>query len=215
MRCLLPLLLLAVTPVSADLLLNYNGFYGRMKKLQQPEYSDITLAFALTGEKTGAPCRFYSIKLISDIHDITLDMAGNGEISLPYDQALKDSNAVLQVLQADNVEACQVQFRLRSRMRLPTELSVTQLAHYRSQFDLLLDDMAGLGKYWLPQVSGVIVEFADTVQLPVMQPDNAAVTQCMEKRCHIRLNQALPDNSSWLFQQRPAYLLPLIDASAD
>ena len=215
MRCVLPLLLLLSMPAFADLQLNYNGFYGWMKKLQQAEYSDITLTFALLGERSGQPCRFYSLKLQSDQHDINLDTAGNGEISLPYDEALKNSNAVLSVQQADNAEPCQVQFRLRSRMRLPTELSVKQLAHYRSQFDLLLDEMAGLGKYWLPEVSGVIVEFAETAQLPMLQPDNAAVTQCMEKRCHIRLNQALPDNSSWLFQQRPAYLLPLIDASAD
>ena len=78
MRFLLPLALLMSAPVSADLLLNYNGFYGRMKKLQQPEYSDITLAFALTGESSGKPCQFYRIKLVSDQHDMTLDMAGNG-----------------------------------------------------------------------------------------------------------------------------------------
>uniref|UniRef100_A0A486XTM7 DUF2987 domain-containing protein n=1 Tax=Rheinheimera sp. BAL341 TaxID=1708203 RepID=A0A486XTM7_9GAMM len=215
MRFLMSLALLVSAPVSADLVLNYNGFYGRMKKLQQPEYSDITLAFALTGETSGKPCQFYSIKLLSDQHDIVLDMAGNGEISLPYDEALKNSNAILQVLQADNVEACQVQFRLRSRMRLPTELSLSQLSHYRSQFDLLLDDMAGLGKYWLPEVNGLIVEFADTVAPPTMTQENAEVTQCSANRCYIRLDTALPQDSKWLFQQRPSYVLPLIDSRAN
>jgi hypothetical protein len=213
MRFLLLLALLIAAPVSADLLLNYNGFYSRMTTLQQPEYSDITLAFALTGERTGNACQFYRIQLVSDRHNLTLDTAANGEISLPYDEALKNSNAVLQVLQADNVEPCQVQFRLRSRMRLPAQLSLSLLTHYRSQFDLLLDDMAGLGKYWLPPVSGVIVEFAEDVAMPDLTPAQQAVTQCSAKRCTILLKSGLPADSQWRFNQRPSYLLPFISAA--
>ena len=137
-------------------------------------------------------------------------MAGNGEISLPYDEALKHSNAVLKVLQADNVEPCQIQFRLRSRMRLAPELSLSQLQHYRSQFELLLDDMAGVGKYWLPEVSGVIVEFSDVITVPQMSQDSANITQCSDKRCYIQLDASLPADSHWLFSQRPSYILPLI-----
>ena len=211
---ILPLLVLAM-PAHADLQLHYNGFYGRMKKLQQPEYSDITLAFALIGERSGQPCRFYSLKLLSDKHDISLDTAGNGEISLPYDEALKNSNAVLRVQQADNAEPCQVQFRLRSRMRLPVTLDYSTLIHYQSQFDLLLDDMAGISKHWLPDVSGVIVEFADSVAAPQMTSAAAEVTQCSEKRCVIRLNISMAADSSWQFSQRPVYLLPLIDSATE
>jgi len=211
MRYMLPVLLMLSAPASADLLLNYNGFYNRMKKLQQPEYSDITLAFALTGERSGQPCKYYSLGLKSDLHDIALDIAGNGEISLPYDEALKDSNAVLEVLQADNAEPCQVQFRVRSRMRLANELTLSQLQHYRSQFELLLDDMAGLSKYWLPDVSGVIIEFADDVVIPQLDDAIAAATRCQARRCFIDLSGGLPSDSRWQFSQRPSYLLPLIN----
>lgn len=211
MRNLMLLLLVLSAPASADLLLNYNGFYNRMKKLQQPEYSDITLAFALTGTRTGQACKYYSLGLKSDRHDIALELAGNGEINLPYDEALKDSNAILEVLQADNAEPCQVQFRLRSRMRLANDLSLAQLQHYRSQFDALLDDMAGLSKYWLPDVTGVIVEFADDVTMPQLDAATLAVTQCQAKRCLVHLNSKLPEDSRWLFNQRPSYLLPLIN----
>jgi hypothetical protein len=215
MRYVAPLVLLLSAPVSADLLLNYNSFYQRMKKLQQPQYSDITLAFALTGERSGQACKYYGLGLKSDQHDIALDIAGNGEISLPYDEALKDSNAILQVLLADNAEPCQVQFRLRSRMRLATELTLQDAQHYRSQFDLLLDDMAGVSKYWLPDVAGVIAEFADTVTPPQMTSAAAAVTQCSEKRCIIRLSTDLAADTNWQFSQRPLYLLPLIDSATD
>ncbi|MEH8020853.1 MULTISPECIES: DUF2987 domain-containing protein [Rheinheimera] len=214
MRFLLSLLLLLATPVSADLMMNYNGFYARMKKLQQPEYSDITLAFALIGERSGQPCRFYSLKLVSDRHDIALDIAGNGEISLPYDEALKDSNAILTVLQADNAEPCQIQFKLRSRMRLNTSLELATVQHYQRQFTLLLDDMAGFSKRWLPAVEGVIVEFAEDTTTPQMPITAADVTRCDARRCYIRLTTPLlPAATNWQFNQRPQYILPLIGSS--
>lgn len=214
MRSFMPLMLLLCAPASADLVLNYHGFYNRMKKLQQPEYSDITLAFALIGERSNKACKYYSLGLKSAVHDIKLDIAGNGEINLPYDETLKDNNAMLEVLQADNAEPCQVQFRLRSRMRLANGLSLAELQHYRSQFDLLLDDMAGLSKYWLPAVTGVIVEFADDVVMPQLDDATAAVTRCQAKRCLIDLSRQLPSDSSWHFSQRPSYLLPLITGNA-
>lgn len=215
MRIVLLAALLGAAPASADLMMNYNGFYARMKKLQEPEYSDITLAFALTTAQSGVACKPYSIKLVSAEHDLPVDIAGNGELSLPYDEALKNSNAVLTVLQADNAEPCQVQFRLRSRMRLAKTLTADTLQHYRSQFDLLLDDMAGLGKYWLPDVKGVIAEFAEDVQLPQLSDAQRAVTLCQQNRCHIILDDSVSEQDSWPFSQRPLYLLPLIDASAD
>ncbi len=210
MRFALLLCALVATPVYADLQLHYNGFYGRMKKLQQPEYSDITLAFALVGLRSGQPCRYYSVKLLSDKHDISLDTAGNGEISLPYDEALKNANAILSVFQADNAEPCQVQFRLRSRMRLPMTLDYATLAHYQRQFDLLLDDMAGLGKYWLPDVAGVIVQLADDSVTFELNQAAQGITQCEKARCEITLDGAKTAPAQWQFSQRPLYLLPLM-----
>lgn len=207
--------LLLTMPAVADLQLNYNGFYGRMKKLQQPQYSDITLAFALTGVHSGKACRFYSLKLLSDQHDIAVDIAGNGELSLPYDEALKDSNAVLLLRQADNAEACQVEMRLRSRMRLPSSLDIATLQHYQQQFELLLDDMAGISKYWLPDVHGVIVEFTTAAAAVDIEAAPAGSTNCSGKRCYIQLNDNMPANSRWSFNERPAYLLPLLQSNAD
>ncbi|MDP5143348.1 DUF2987 domain-containing protein [Rheinheimera baltica] len=213
MRFILLSLLLWGPPAFADLVMSYHGFYGRMKKLQQPEYSDITLAFALTGERSGKPCKFYSLKLVSDQHDFDVDIAGNGEISLPYDEALKNANAVLTVLQADNSEPCQVQFRLRSRMRLPSDISIETLLHYRHQFKQLLDDMAGVSKYWLPDVIGVIVEFPQAAIAVDLSNEQSDVTLCEANRCNIELVDTLPVNIQWRFAARPSYLLPLLQGS--
>ena len=215
MRVVFILLLLFSTSATADLVLNYNGFYARMKMLQQPEYSDITLAFALTSLQDGSACKFYSLKLISQQHDIALELSDDAEIMLPYDEALKNANATLQVLQADNASPCQIEMRVRSRIRLPQQLTLQQLQHFRTQFELLLDDMAGLSKYWLPDVTGVIAEFNDTPMLLDAPPAVVAATECTAHRCAINVDTlSAQPQSSWTFSQRPRYLLPLIASSA-
>ena len=213
MRILVVLAFLAM-PVSADLQLNYSGFYGRMKKLQQPEYSDITLAFALIEQQSGQRCRYTDIRLQSQEHDMRIDMAANDELSLPYDESIKNSNAILHVMQADNMPACQIQFRIRSRMRLPLELSLEQLQHYQQQFDLLLDDMAGLGKYWLPDVTGVILQFANDAVVADYSAGAAKNTHCQQARCNIELHNLTDEPYQWRFDQRPLYILPLIGETA-
>lgn len=210
------LFLLALTlsfTAKADLHMAYNGFFARMKKVQQPQYSDITLTFALQGITSAESCRYYSLKLISDIHDVSLDTAANGEISLPYDEEMKNSNAILQVLQADNAEACQIQFRLRSKMRLPLNVDNNVMEHYRAQFDALLDDMAGLGRYWLPEVTGVIVQLHSQDSLTEMNKAASAVTDCKQLRCTVGLSQLNGKAASWQFSQRPHYVQPLISPS--
>ena len=204
-------LLIFSIPASADLVLNYNGFYNRIKKLQQPEYSDLTMAFALVQVKSSQPCKFYSLKLVSQEHDINLQMLGD-EINLPYDEALKHANAMLQVLQADNAAPCQLEMRLRSRMRLPAKLSFKKVAHYRNQFDVLLDDMAGVSKYWLPEVTGVIAEFSLAPKLENADANVIAATTCEGTRCLIRL-ASLTEDATWPFNQRPRFLLPLMEKS--
>jgi hypothetical protein len=209
MRYLMTLVFFAA-PVSADLLLNYNGFFGRMKTLQQPGYSDITLAFALTETGSSTPCQFYRLRLVSPEHDIPLDIAANGEISLPYDETLKHSNALLEVLQADNVPPCQVEFRLRSRLRLAKELPLNQLQHFRRQFNTVLHDLAGISKYWLPEVNGVIAVFNQPPDVLPLSEAAANAIQCQGLRCTVWLDNTLPEDSRWQFSQRPAYLLPLM-----
>lgn len=208
--------------VKADFELSYDSFYRKMTKLQQAQYSDITLGFALLQSDSGQSCRYDSLQLISDIHQIPVSLAGNGEMNLPYDEALKDSKAKLILRQPPGSAPCELQFRLRSRLPLPSTLTLAMLQHYRNQFEVLLDDMAGLSRYWLPDVSGVIVQFAATANnnnasngffteaQSALTEQQQQVTQCVQQHCRINLMQYTADNGSWTFSQRPVYLVPYI-----
>ncbi|CAM3807025.1 DUF2987 domain-containing protein [Rheinheimera salexigens] len=207
------LVLLFSVPAQATLMISYDSLYKKMKTLQKPEYSDLTLAFLLSNTQRNADCHYIDLRLTSDIHNMPLYLSANGEISLPFDEALKDSKARLILQQADNQARCELTLRLRSRMPLNATVKQQQLVHYQQQFSLVLADLAGsVSKRWLPEVQGVIIVFANNVtRLNSLSTDQQAVTKCQEQRCEIRLvdyNSAL--DLPWLLGEKPLYLLPLM-----
>lgn len=210
---ILMLVLLVSLPAQARLMISYDSLYQKMKTLQKPEFSDLTLAFLLSNSERQDECRFLELRLRSDIHNIPLFLFANGEINLPFDEALKDSKAKLILQQADNQASCELTLRLRSRMPLTATPTQQQLVHYQQQFTLVLTELAGsVSKRWLPKVEGVIVVFVNKYQTDnMLTAEQQAVTKCYDKRCEIRLvEDNLSLDSSWAFAQKPLYLLPLM-----
>lgn len=217
MRYLWCLGLLLAGPVAADTVFSYDGFYSRMKKAYKADYNDITMAFVLRKQGTADACDVIRVYLKSDIHFQDVSMAEGGEINLPYDEALKDSKANLIIEQADNVSACDLQFRIRSRMPLTANISVAQLKHYQQQFASLMSDLAGMGRYWMPAVSGVGLEFRQTQTMPVLSEQVLhEITDCEQQRCVIaldklKLSQEQWAEAHWQFEQAPTFVVPYIE----
>lgn len=209
------LVLLFAFPAQATLMISYDSLYRKMKTLQQPEYSDLTLAFLLTNTERKTECRYIDLRLISDLHNIELYLSANGEISLPFDEALKDSKARLVLQQADNHARCELTLVLRSRMPLAATIQQQQLIHYQQQFRLVLTDLAGsVSKRWLPEVKGLIAVFSNTVNpseiVSQLSSEQQAVTQCKQNRCQIDLTTITASEAQWTFAEKPVYLLPLM-----
>lgn len=194
----------------ADTVFNYDGFYARMKKSEKVEFSDITLAFILQKAGTNEPCSVENAVITTDISEAPLTIANNGELILPYDELLNSRKALILLKQSSEAQACDLNFKLRSKMPVPQQASVAQLRKLKSQFDQLLDSLAGLGKYWLPDVTGLTVHFASEV---VAQSSDAAVHQqllCEQNRCRIQLPSSLDDNATVLFSKVPDHATPLL-----
>lgn len=209
------LILLLSFPAQASLLISYDSLYRKMKTLQKPEYSDLTLAFLLTNTERNTKCRYIDLRLVSDLHNIELYLSANGEISLPFDEVLKDSKARLVLQQADNHARCELTLVLRTRMPLAVSIQQRQLVHYQQQFKLVLADLAGsVSKRWLPEIKGLIVVFTENVNpseiVSQLTSEQQAATQCKQNRCQIDLTALTTSDELWTFKQKPAYLLPLM-----
>lgn len=200
-----------LTPALADTVFNYDGFYARMKKSEKAEYSAITLAFLL--QKAGATerCQIDSAAITTDISSAPLTLAANGELLLPYDELLNSRKALIQLKQQPDAVPCDLNFRLRSRLPLDKTLSLAQLHKTHQQFDGLLKDLAGLGKYFLPDMTGVTVLFSSDALVEDVSQVLLERVKCEGKQCHIDLT-GLDANTaaSVSFNQTPDYLVPLL-----
>ncbi|OGO80757.1 MAG: hypothetical protein A2203_06505 [Chromatiales bacterium RIFOXYA1_FULL_46_5] len=194
----------------ADTVFNYDGFYARMKKSEKVEFSDITLAFMLQKAGTSEPCVVDKAVITTDISEAPLTIANNGELILPYDELLNGRKALIVLKQSDKASACDLNFKLRSKMPLPQQPSVAQLRKLQSQFDALLDSLSGLGKYWLPEVSGLTVHFASEVMARSSDPAVTQQLQCEQQRCRIQLPATLDDSATVQFSKIPDHATPLL-----
>lgn len=194
----------------ADTVFNYDGFFARMKKSEKVEFSDITLAFVLQKAGTTEACTVEKALITTDISEAPLIIAGNGELMLPFDEMLNAQKALIVLKQPDDAVACDLNFKLRSKMPIPQQVTVAQLRKLQGQFDELLDSLAGWGKYWLPEVSGLTVHFASEV---VAQSSDAALAEqllCEQNRCRIFLPASLADSDTVKFSKVPDHATPLL-----
>lgn len=200
-----------LTPAVADTVFNYDGFYARMKKSEKPEYSEITLAFLLQKAGSTERCQIDSAAITTDISSEPLTLAANGELVLPYNELLNSRKALILLKQQPDAVPCDLNFRLRSRLPLDKTLQLAQLHKTHQQFDGLLKDLAGLGKYFLPDMIGVTVLFSSDALVQDVSPALLSRVKCEGKQCHIDLS-GLDANTAAIvsFNQTPDYLVPLL-----
>lgn len=208
--CLFTVLLIA--PAIANTQFNYDGFYARLKKSEKAEYSHITLAFMLQRQGTQDLCELTEARITTDISDDSLTVAANGELVLPYSELLNNRKALIILKQPAGAAPCDLNFRLRSRLPLDAKVELKQLRLMHQQFDALLKELAGLGKYFLPPMTGVSLQFADDVMVLAVPAELNQALNCEHKQCHINLNevQGVADSLILEFRQAPALVLPLL-----
>ena len=160
--------------------------------------------------RTGKACSVDQALITTDISEAPLTIANNGELILPFDELLNNRKALIVLKQPEGAESCDLNFKLRSKMPVPQQATVAQLRKLQQQFDELLDSLAGLGKYWLPDVSGLTLHFGSEV---VAQSADAALNQqilCEQNRCRIFLPASLADVATVQFSKAPDHATPLL-----
>ena len=208
--CGVVLSLLLGAPVVADTQFNYDGFYSRLKKSEKVQYSDITLAFMLQQQATTLPCDVTAARITTDISDDPLTIAHNGELILPYSELLNSRKALIKLTQPAAAKPCDLNFRLRSKLPLDANIEWQQLVKMHQQFDGLLKDLAGLGKYFLPAMTGVTLMFEREVVLEAAPAALQGRIECQLLQCKVLLADAADLIGTIRFNQAPQTVLPLL-----
>lgn len=206
MKKLACLLALCAAPVLAkESVFTYDGFYARLKKSEQAQYSHVTLTFLLRQQNSERVCVIDQATLTTDLLKQPLTLAANGELLLPFDEQMNDNKAKIRLQQHDDAVPCDLNFRLRNKLPLASDISLLEVRKIHQQFDMLMDEMAGIAKYMLPEIKGVTVLFSQPAQLQ----SPVDYVQCQELQCTIDLSKA-PADAVLSFSKTPDYIVPWI-----
>ncbi len=154
------LLLLAATPAKA-LMLDYGGFYDRMKVVNRADYPLVSIAFYLNHRELGAPCVIQQAALRFKGETLPVGVNANNELLLPFKSEFKTDKAVLD-LEVEQGQQCDFAMQLRFSDPLQATFTQAELTALIDQFDSVLKGFAGFPFRLLqPDVTGVVIQPAE------------------------------------------------------
>lgn len=198
--CALPMAVMA-----QQVELNYDGFFDRMKDLDEPEYQGVKLAFYFV-DRAGQPCPVKQAKLATKLKSKEVYVLETGEILLPYDPILDQDKASLVIDKVDDRE-CGLNMRLESNQLFGRKLSKEEVVTLTDKFAVAFDDLGGMMSFMLPKVHGVTFQFAEDVKASVLP---AKIGKCDVKGCTVLKSELVNYQGEISFNQKPIKAVPYI-----
>lgn len=203
------LLALSVLPISAlaqnKLELNYDGFFDRMKDLEEPEYQGVKLAFYLM-DREGSPCPVSNAKLSTKVKEQEVYVLENGELLLPYEPLLDQDKALLLIDKKDDRE-CGLNMRLESNILFNDKVSKQQALELTNKFAAAFDDLGGMMSFMLPKVEGITFQFAPEVAAEIA-PEKLG--KCDDNKCTVMKGDLVKFDGQLTFNNKPVKVVPYI-----
>ena len=188
------------------LVLNYDGFYDRIEKLNEPEFQKVKLAFYLRGLTDGAPCKIESAKLKTKLKSKDIYFYDDGEILLPLDRKFDEDKANLVIVKGDE-QNCGLDMRLESVVTFNEEIKPEYLIELSNVFNLALKEQTGMLSFLAPEVTGVTLLVEEGTQLQILNSD---IGQCLNNRCTITNKELTEIKQSIVLSSAPRKIIPYI-----
>lgn len=185
--------------------LNYDGFFDRMKDLEEPEYQGVKLAFYLM-DREGIPCPVSGAKLTTKIKNQEVYVLDNGELLLPYEPLLDQDKALLIIDKKDSRE-CGLNMRLESSQLFNTKVEKQKAIELTDKFAAAFDDLGGMMSFMLPKVEGVTFKFAGD-ESPALIPSHLG--KCEKSGCTILKGDLVKLEGDFEFNSKPLKAVPYI-----
>ncbi len=157
------LVIASVFPVvsAQELVLNYDDFYNRIKRSKKSDYDNTKLGVFLKNAKTGQNCQIMKANVKLDEQVISVMVAADDELVLPYEQKLRDGKAKLLVSVADQA-TCDLSFQIMAKIIEVNGYKTQEILKQIVEFDRFLGDRAGyFGRLNLPKTIGIQLIFAE------------------------------------------------------
>ncbi|WP_341504123.1 DUF2987 domain-containing protein [Gallaecimonas sp. GXIMD4217] len=188
---------LAAPAAAETVMLNYDGFFDRLKIYHKGHYPLARLSFALKAQ--GGACDFTPIDIFAGGQSYPLLANDQGELLLPYDKALKDDKAVVRF---DTEQDCHLAVSVTGRVEGKRVFGGELLAAMATDMAALIDAEGGMMSFLLPKPKGILVMLAEGTQV-----EKAPHHQMKAGRLYIA-QEALTPQAGLRLSQAPLAIRP-------
>lgn len=203
-KCLLIGLSLCALSIQAETIsLEYKGFYDRLKQVNKGSYQLVEIAFSVP---MSANCLILRGTISSELNSTPLTYTSTQRLFIPFDNALKDQRALVNLEFDGRAEGCGIAMQVRAKQTLAA-YDNARLQQIATEMDTLLGAMQGFPwRYFKRPIAGLTFEFAQEQTITVVLDGQEQQITGSFKLSIEQLNIL----SSLQFSQTPAVLSPWV-----
>lgn len=137
--------------------LEYKGFYDRLKQVNKGSYQLVEVAFSVPMLPN---CHIQSGTISSELNSTPLTYTSAQRLFIPFDDALKDQRALVNLEFEGKAEGCGIAMQVRSK-QTQVQYDQERLQQIANEMDDLLGAMQGFPmRYFKDPIAGLNFEFA-------------------------------------------------------
>lgn len=150
------LILAAASVQAAPVSLEYQGFYQRLKQVNNGNYPLIEIAFSVPNKDV---CRVKSGTLTTEKESFPLTITEQQRIFLPYDGKLKSDRALINLDIDGPADKCTIAMQVRAK-NTKQQYTQQEVLEIQAEMNRMLNDMQGFPmRYFSNDIAGVNFEF--------------------------------------------------------
>ncbi|MGR5148183.1 DUF2987 domain-containing protein [Photobacterium alginatilyticum] len=147
--------------------MRYSSLYGKLKQNVKEGHEDVRIAFFLLNQEDGNVCTVHKGSMRKEKHYEELVIPENNELVVPIDSNLRQANPDVTFVIDDGI-TCDLSMQVIANKDYGQSINQAEIAALAPQMDKLLSDLGGMFSSWfMPEVGGVVVHFADDVSKPI------------------------------------------------
>ena len=147
--------------------MRYSSLYSKLKQNVKEGHDDVRIAFYLLNQSDGKVCTVHKGWMRKDEHYEELAIPADNELSVPVDSNLRQANPDVTFVIDDGI-TCDLSMQVIASKDYGRTLNQAEIAALIPQMDSMLSDLGGMFSSWfMPEVSGVVIHFANGVSEPV------------------------------------------------
>ncbi|MGF1717962.1 DUF2987 domain-containing protein [Photobacterium chitinilyticum] len=188
--------------------MRYSSLYGKLKQNVKEGHDDVRIAFFLLNQENGNVCTIHKGSMRKEKHYEELVIPENNELVVPVDSNLRQANPDVTFVIDDGI-TCDLSMQVIANKDYGQSINQAEVAALTPQMDNLLSGLGGMFSNWfMPEVGGVVVHFANDVSEPVRLSNGKTIT-VKDSKVVIKLAD-LTEGEEIQFPQRAVKVTPWI-----